>query len=51
MKMLKPPTPLGSRRRRGLWLRLAANGFGQALSAIFATVLISYSSPIQVVEY
>ncbi|MCB1820292.1 MAG: ABC transporter ATP-binding protein [Candidatus Competibacteraceae bacterium] len=42
MKMLKPPTPLGSRRRRGLWLRLAANGFGQALSAIFATVLISY---------
>lgn len=42
MKPPQSPTPLGSRWRRWLWLRLAANGLGQALTALFATVLIGH---------
>lgn len=36
------PTPLSSRHHRRLWLRLAANGLGQALTAICATMLIGH---------
>ncbi|MCB1777776.1 MAG: ABC transporter ATP-binding protein [Candidatus Competibacteraceae bacterium] len=42
MKSPQPPTPLGSRWRRRLWLCLVANGLGQALTAIFATMLIGH---------